>query len=289
MAVTTVHRARAEARSGTASGWLTLVSRLGYAAQGVVYATVGVLALLAAFGVGGGTTDSRGAIDALVSQPFGKFIVGVVALGLLCYAAYRFVGAATDADGDGDDGMGIAKRLGKAGVGIAYLSLAAYAAGFVFAGFGAFGGGGGDSSAPDLTRKVMSFPFGQWLVGIVGAVVIAVGFGQFKQAYDRSFLDMLDVHGGRRDKVERIGQAGFTARGVVFILIGIFLIVAAWRADPNEARGLSGALDTLRDQPWGRWLLGLTAAGLIAFAVYAFAVAAYRRIGDARVNTPRRA
>jgi Domain of Unknown Function (DUF1206) len=69
------------------------------------------------------------------------------------------------------------------------------------------------------------------------------------------------------------------ALGVVFTEIAIFMVVAALRHDPNQARGLGGALRTLLQQPFGPYLLGLVALGLIAFGLFSLAEARYRRVG----------
>ena len=68
------------------------------------------------------------------------------------------------------------------------------------------------------------------------------------------------------------------ARCVVFGLIGAFAIKAAFEYEPRAAIGLDGALRKLSEQSYGQWLLGLTAAGLVAYAVFCFAEARYRRV-----------
>ena len=47
----------AERASREASPWIERLGRFGYAAKGVVYLVIGVLAVQAALGRGGGTTD----------------------------------------------------------------------------------------------------------------------------------------------------------------------------------------------------------------------------------------
>jgi hypothetical protein len=75
-----------------------------------------------------------------------------------------------------------------------------------------------------------------------------------------------------------VGVVGVLARGVVFSLIGIFLIKAAVEYEPQEAIGLDGALRKLVAQDHGRFLLGLVAAGLLAFGVFCLFQARYRRV-----------
>jgi Domain of Unknown Function (DUF1206) len=79
-------------------------------------------------------------------------------------------------------------------------------------------------------------------------------------------------------RVTELGVAGFLSRGFVFAMIGLFLLFAAMHSRSNFA----GALQVFQHQPHGSFLLGITAAGLLAFDVYGIAEGAYRRI------TPRR-
>ena len=76
-----------------------------------------------------------------------------------------------------------------------------------------------------------------------------------------------------------LGRVGYAALGIVFIEIGVFLVVAALRHDPNQAQGLGGALRVMEQQPFGRLLLAIVALGLVAYGVYSVASARYRRVG----------
>jgi len=76
----------------------------------------------------------------------------------------------------------------------------------------------------------------------------------------------------------RSGQAGLSARGVVFGIIGVFLIQAALHSNAGEALGLSGALRALEQQSYGQWVLGIVALGLVAYGFYMLVLARYRRI-----------
>jgi hypothetical protein len=259
-------------------GWVETMARCGYATKGVVYVIVGVLAVMTAIGAGGATKDSSGALATIAQQPFGRILVGLTALGLFGYVIWRFVQAVLDPERKGTDVKAIFARIGFAISGIVYASLAFLAGRMALSGGG---GGGGDSSKQALTAKLMSQPFGIWLVGIVGAVVIGVGLYHFYRAYKAKF--MADYQSGamsatERQWAKRIGRFGLSARGVTFAIIGFFFISAALRADPSQAKGLSGALDTLARQPYGPWLLGLVALGLVAYGVYCFSQARYRRI-----------
>jgi hypothetical protein len=89
---------------------------------------------------------------------------------------------------------------------------------------------------------------------------------------------MLSLPGGSRDWAVPLGRAGFAARGIVFLLVGGFLGAAAWHSRSSDVRGLGGALETLQSQPYGWFLLGATAAGLLAFGLFGLVQARYRHI-----------
>jgi hypothetical protein len=258
-------------------GWVEILARFGYATKGVVYVIVGILAVMTAIGAGGSTTGSSGAIETIAQQPFGRILVGLTALGLIGYVIWRFVQAIMDPEDKGSDAKAMIARIGYAISGIVYAGLAFLAARMALSG----GGSGGDSSQQALTAKLMSQPFGLWLVGSVGAIVIGVGVYHFYLAYKAKFMEEYksgEMSATERRWAKRIGQFGLSARGVTFAIIGSFFIIAALREDPSEAKGLSGALDTLARQPYGPWLLGIVALGLVAYGVFCFSQARYRRI-----------
>ena len=62
------------------------LARFGFVTRGIVYATIGLIAGQLAMGKGGRTTDSHGAIQTLGSQPFGKFLLIILAIGFAGYA-----------------------------------------------------------------------------------------------------------------------------------------------------------------------------------------------------------
>jgi hypothetical protein len=78
--------------------------------------------------------------------------------------------------------------------------------------------------------------------------------------------------------VRRACQFGLAARGVVFLLIGAFFAMAAYYQNPSQAKGFAGALDYVRSQPYGPWLLLVVALGVAAYGFYQFVLARYRHI-----------
>ncbi len=269
-------RAEQAARRAAANPWVERLARLGFAAKGIVYITIGALAVQAARGSGGATTDSRGAIEAIGQQPFGRVLLGVVAVGMLGHALWLFVEAALDPDRKGSDAKGIAQRVGYAVLGVVYVGFALTAVRLLMGS----GVAGGDATQ-DWTARLMAQPFGRWLVGLIGLGVIGFGLSELYQAYTTKFrdkLNMAQMSANEQTWAIRSGRFGLAARGVVFGIIGGFLIQAALQSNADKVQGLGGALQALARQPFGPWLLGIVAAGLIAYGIFMLVSARFRRI-----------
>jgi hypothetical protein len=246
---------------------------MGYAARGVVYLFVGGLAVDAAFGGGGKTTGSKGALVSIIQQPFGRFLLGGVALGLVGYSIWRFIQAIKDVDHHGTDAKGLAIRGGLLISAFTHLGLAVYAATLLLGG----GGSSDGQSSQALTAQLMAQPLGRWLVGLAGLAVIGAGIAQIVKGWRAGYEKHMDL-GEARQWVGPVCRFGLIARGVVFIMSGFFLVVAAVRFDPQKARGLQGALESLQGQVYGPILLGIVALGLVAFGIYSMVEMKYRRI-----------
>jgi hypothetical protein len=270
------------ARSAASSRWMTILARLGYAAKGVVYLIIGWLAVLLAIGDGGKTTDQRGALQTIYEQPYGKFLLAIVVIGLLGFAIWCFLQAWFDTEGKGRDIKGIIGRIGYAVVGVTYAILA-------FGAFQLIAGTGTSSttksttsSTQDVTAQLLKHSWGVAVVVILGLIVIGVACYMFAKAYTAKFqrrLLLTGVSAQLKRVVIFLGRFGYAALGVVFSIIGVFLIVAAVQHNPHDAKGLDTALRVLIQQPFGPFLLGIVALGLIAYGIYSFVEARYRRIG----------
>jgi hypothetical protein len=254
-------------------------ARLGYASKGVIYVIVGVLAAMSALGRGGETTGTRGAMSHILSQPLGVVLLFIVALGLACYSLWQFIRAVEDPENEGSDGKAIAKRMGFFLSGVIHAMLVVYAAHLMLGSGGAHAGD--DANAQGWSATILAYPLGRIALGLIGAGIAAYGLYHLYRSYVAKLDKQLVLErlgAPARRVVVGVSRFGQAARGVVFGTIGLFLILAAWRYNAREARGLGGALEALRDQPFGPWLLCAVALGLVAYGVYQFVKARYRRI-----------
>ena len=247
-------------------GWL---ARVGLTARGCVYLIMGLLAVLLALG-GHKNVDQRGALTELIAQPFGSFLVFLLAVGFAAYAIWRLSEALFGVPGE----EGAGPRVKSFGRGLAYAVLA-------FSALSVLQGARNTQAGQQghLARDVMSHTGGRWLVGLVGVGIVVVAATMIREGWSKKFLKYfgsLPEH-SRRWVVE-LGRVGTVSRGVVFAITGILVIVAAWTASPSKARGVDEAFKTLLDQPYGVVLVFALGVGLMIFGVYGLAEAVWRRV-----------
>ncbi len=250
------------------------LGRLGLVGKGVVYALVGFLALHLATGDRGADASQTGAVEYVARQPFGQFLLVALTAALFAMAAWRLIEVVT---GDPVEGSEAKDRAKYAVVGLLYLALASSALSITLANWGEeTRGGGRGGGQQQAAAQVLDWPGGRWLVGLGGALLIALAVYTFKtHVIDKEFVERIRAAGA--GWLERLGQVGYAARAVVYSIVGVFLIQAAIAFDPNKAKGLSESLASLADSSWGRVVLWAVALGLMAFGAFTLAEARYRR------------
>ncbi|WP_110714434.1 DUF1206 domain-containing protein [Salinicola acroporae] len=256
----------------------------GYIAKGMIYLTIGWLALLTAIGLGGSESGASDVIRKIALWPFGRALLALLGLGLIAYVLWRLGQAIWDTERKGNDWRGWAQRLGFAVSGGLYATLAWQCATLVFQSLAQSQGGGTSQN----TERVLGVPGGRWLLVALGVVFVGVGIHQMVRAWRRSYRKNWHLDSRPNPPLpllEAIARLGLAARGVTFVLIGSLIALAAWRLSPSDAQGLGAALNLLAHQPFGDWLLGAAAVGLMAYGGYCFINAGYRRVRHPRSGT----
>jgi hypothetical protein len=274
------------------SSGITWLARFGYIAKGIIYIVIGILifqlivdnpALDFEFWDGDEVAeenleapDTDDVFWALLARPFGPFMLGTLAVGLGGYVLWRLVQAVRDTENKGSSLKGIAQRIAYVGMGVTYAGVMLTAIQVLLGLIASHEDGG---ALDDWTARVLGWSGGPWLVGLFGIAVCAVAVEELVRAHRTDLCEDLQV-----DKMHKLlvtaasfaGKFGISARGVIYGLIGIFLVQAAIEYEPEEVEGLGGALEWLALQPFGPALLGVIAAGLMAYGFYAIVEARYR-------------
>lgn len=241
------------------------LARLGYASKALIYAIVGMLAVAAAANRGGQVTDTSGALKVVLSQPFGRVLLFVLAIGLCGYAAWRLLDSLRDPDRHGTTVRGMVTRIGNAVRGVVYGALGLEA----FRLLRGLSGSNGEE-AQVWASRVMAVPLGDIALAMVGLVVVAYGASEIIDGVrfkpDR-LIDMSPVPRAWRTRLHRIMKFGVGARGLIICTLGVFLVRAGLSERPADAAGTRESMVELTSVVEGRWLLLLIACGMLAYAV----------------------
>ena len=163
-----------------ASPWLVWLGRFGYAAKGIIFVIIGVLAAYSAVSAGKANDGTSSAMKHIEELPFGQILLIIVALGLVCYALWRSIQAFMDTENEGSNAKGLITRGIYAAIALIYLGLAFSAVKIIL------DVQNNKNSSQSWTALLLAQPFGQWLVAAVGIIIIS-----------RRMLSILQgIHGG---------------------------------------------------------------------------------------------
>jgi hypothetical protein len=266
------------ARRPDYKAWIAYFARFGYAAKGALYGGVGILALLQALDFSAGdTVGSSGVIENIAVRPHGRLMLAMLAISLMGYVLWRFIQAFIDPEhNNAHDAKGIVRRIGYACSGLAYTGVAFSAVKILMS---LSSGDGKTAQAWALT--IMQQPFGRWVVGVGGLFFFSIGCSYFYEAIKASFRKHMKLHEmSNTAKVWAIavGRVGTAARGVVYVVIGVFAMRAARAFDASKIKTTEGALAVFDNNPADEWILGILGIGFMAYGIHMGFQAVYRRI-----------
>ncbi|KFB09443.1 DUF1206 domain-containing protein [Nitratireductor basaltis] len=246
-------------------------ARAGYAARGLVYTVLAFFAATAALGTGEGG-DTRDAIRFLTDTTASDILSLVLVVSLAGYALWRVIQSVFDTDDHGYKPTGLVIRAGLLASAFTYGVLTLFTFSLRWGGGGSSGSSGGEG----FSGFIASIAGAQLAATLIAAVFTGVAFAHIWKAVRRKYREHFKASEQVMQYVDIAAIGGLMARGVIFLLIAYLF----WRqgvSDSDQA-SLSDALDFIAGLPFGRWLLGATALGLLLFAIYSFCEAIWRRI-----------
>lgn len=245
--------------------WL---ARAGLTARGVMYVLIGIIAIQIAVEGSRQQADRTGAVRLVAHTPFGAVALWLLVTGFASMTLWRLseaIGGSTE-----PDGRKASTRLANLARAVLYAVITY---GILKYALGVGQPSSSDNQSQDLTAAALKHPGGQWIVAIAGVVVVIAGMYIMYRAYKLTFLKRLRMGSASlrtRNTVARLGQIGGIARGFVFGVIGVFLVIAAKDADPGQAKGVDSALRALAHTRLGPVLLVVVALGLATFGVFSW-------------------
>jgi hypothetical protein len=261
------------ARRASDSPAAHFLARAGLTARGSIYILIGWVAVLAALGHSTHEVDQQGALQLLAGKPYGLVSLWLLGIGFAAYALWRLSEAAFGVTGEPPGAGPRLKSLARAVIyaGLAYLTFT------VISGTARSQAG----RQQDITATAMQHTAGRVLVGVVGLIIVACGAVLVIEGARKKFMKYLQtasMSARMRKVVEVFGMTGTMARGLVFALAGVLVVDAAITHKASESGGIDKALLTLRNQPFGEFLLMLAALGLVIFGVYGICEARWRKV-----------
>lgn len=247
----------------------------GWIAKGAVYALIGLLFLRIAW-LGGSDEEAnqKGAIEEIADNAFGTTLLVVLAAGLALYVLWRLLTVVLPGDWTG---RALLDRIGYAVSAVTYITVLVSIVDVIGSSASASGDEGEDRLIEGLVKGTLSMTAGRWLVALAGAVVIGIGVAFVHKGWTKSFRDDISGDDGLEGTlVDRLGIVGWIARGAVMIVIGWFLVLAAYRYDADEAAGFDDSIRQLTETGWGSGIAIGIALGFMAFGAFCIVSARHR-------------
>ncbi|HUR09735.1 MAG TPA: DUF1206 domain-containing protein [Flavitalea sp.] len=253
------------------------IAQTGLTAKGIVYCIMGLLAFMSAFELNGQRNedaDKKGAFEFIQKQTGGQIMLGIIAVGLLCYCSWRFYETFRKKTADGKEKTP-AKKFRYLFSGLIYLSLAFYAGKMLFQ----YKKNNQDSTQQQVAQ-LLEKPFGQWLVAGFGLIIAAVGVYQAYYGLSEKYkkhVQKLNLHAKNTRYLLASGKIGYVSRGIVWLIISWLLLKASIHANSKEAGDTGKAFGFLESSPFGSYLLAALGLGLVCYGFFNFIRARYEK------------
>ncbi|HTC52674.1 MAG TPA: DUF1206 domain-containing protein [Steroidobacteraceae bacterium] len=260
--------------------WERWIGHIGYFSEGFVYLLIGGFALLAELHRRRQPNGSLGAFAELATTPLGRALLALLALGLAAFILWQLIMAVVDPEFRRERTSGRRRlvRLGHLFTAVLYSVLVGEA---IWQLLGYSARDAGEGAQRRWTLWAMQLPLGRYAVGAVGVGIGIFALAQFYRAVTSDKTKRVDLRKTRlRIAIKIAGAYGYISRSVLFGLVGLYLVDAAWRFDPRYSGGFAGALHALQQRPYGNWLLGTVAFGLMSYGAFQIVKERYRRFFD---------
>ena len=262
---------RVETAKREVKPWVEPAVRVGHAAKGFVFILTGVLTAATQLAIGGDVDGPEAAFAAVRSVPLGRVMLAAVAVGLLYYAAWELCRVLADPERQARGKLLPRLEWLVGAVVFGFLSVAAFRVSF-----GRAAARGDDAARTWASRVIADIPFGGLVLGLAGALILIGGAVLIRRGWRAEFERAIDLNAlspRAWAAAYALARIGIVARGAIVSIVGVFLILAAWRHDPGEAIGIEGALHLLGRQPLGPWVMAAAALGLASYGIYELLIA----------------
>lgn len=247
---------------------VTPLAQVGLIAKSIVYCLLGILVFMAAFHLNGQSpseTNKQGVFSFVQRQVGGKILLGLIAAGLMCYCAWRYIQAVLDTEKKGNSAKGLLTRGRYFLSGLLYSALTFYLTKQLFTGRGDNG-----NSKQSMVEWILEKPLGQWIIGFVAIGFVGVGLYQVYYGLSEKYKQHVDktVEVKQQRLLLLSGKIGYVARGLVWMVLGWIFFKVAYQSNASSVGGSSEAFQFLSEVSYGSYVLAAVGIGLICFGVF---------------------
>lgn len=243
----------------------------GCIATGIIYAAIGVIAILSFLKIRQGGADESSMLAILDEYVIGKIFICLILLGTLCYIIWRFYETIKDPYGYGKGMKGLTRRTGIALSTIADI-LIVYAAIRVLLGISHIQPDGQPQEEREMVRNMLQ-NHGKWLIISIGSVYLATAVIQLLYGITRGYRERVDIEHFSfliRNTIHVLAWVGYFARGIILGIIGFFFVKAGVAENPGYIVNTDKAFDFIGDHV-GHVYFILVAIGTICYGLFMFA------------------
>ena len=247
---------------------ISWLPKFGCMSTGILYAGIGIIALLSFFKVRNGGADESSMMMVLNDFIVGQILIFVMMGGTACYVAWRVYEVIVDPYGYGNEWKGKILRTGIALSTVAD-ALVLIAGVRVLLGVGEIQSDGQPIEERAMTRSLLEAG-DAWVVITLGVVVLVTAVVQTLYGFTKGYQERVDED-GFGDVAKKIFHAlalcGYTARGIILGIIGFFFLKAGVLNDADVVVNTDKAFDFIGDNV-GHVFFILAAVGTIMYGVF---------------------
>ncbi len=248
----------------------------GCISTGIVYAAIGVIAILSFLKIKQGGADEGSLLVYLDQFLVGRIIIWIILLGMIAYIIWRIYETIFDPYKYGKKFIGIIKRGAIALSGLADAMIAYSAVQALFH-FGGITETGLPTAQRGMVSNILNEPWGSWAILITGIIVSTTAIAQLAYIITKGYRERLTIdHLSRWKKmtIHILAWVGHLARGVILGIIGFFFIKAAITENAQHVVNTDKAFDFIGDDV-GHFYFIAIAVATICYGFFMFAFGIY--------------
>src|SRR4051812_31935538 len=258
---------------------LKTLTLIGCFSTGIIYGSIGVIALLSFLKLKNGGADESSFFVLLDGFAFGQILNWVIIFGAICFIIWRFYEAFQDPYKVGSDAKALLLRTGAAfsSGADAFIALSALQAIF------------SQQKAPvsgepilqrNMVADLLKTEWGRVVVIVTALIVLLTALVLAFYGLSKRFTENIkasDFTKGETYVVHGIAYAGYLSRGVVLGIIGFFYLKAAIKHNSSYVVNTDKAFDFLGDY-MGSVVFVLISIGTICYGLYMFVLGVHYNV-----------